>query len=150
MYEIKRAEKRIEDQIKIGERVIDIEFDIPAQYMALKETQQAIVEAQVAIRRAKEDNQTSDNIEKAIAQYGVAIVGLFNAIFGPDDTTYMIEFFQNNYQEMLEQTMPYINDKFLPLVQAYVAEQQSRQQELIKQTKAAGNRAQRRANKRKR
>ena len=75
--------------------------------------------------------------QQLVDEYGAAIIALFQAIFGDENTEKIIAFYEGNESEMLLDLFPFINDVIMPRVKEVSAARKE-------QLKAAANLAQRR------
>ena len=109
MYEIKKTENITED-LKItsnsGELVIRVEINISA--MARK-----ISAAQMALLAAKSKAEKEPNNTEILNQYGNATVRFFETVFGGENTEKIIEFYKNDYVNMVYDIFPFINGVIL-------------------------------------
>ena len=114
MYEIKRA-KKIEEQIKVGDKVLTVRLDPDAIALEYNKKVNAVIVAEKAINDFK--NGMSDDPLKT---YGDAAVSLLEIVFGEENAIYILEYFENNYIEMGLQVFPFIIDVVTPKVQEAV------------------------------
>ncbi len=120
MYQINVSE-RFEDKLvlnkKDGELVVDVSFD-------LLKMAQKFRSAQVDVLRAMKTAQ-GDSGEKAAA-LGEAIVGLFNLVFGNQNTEKIIAFYKEDYANMLLDLFPYIQNVIEPALRKESKERMQR------------------------
>lgn len=140
MYEIKRAEKNYIDQVKVGERILDIDFDVVSKYKDLKAAEAAVASLRMSHDRAMAQGASPEDVEKVVNTYGQAVVALITLVFGEENTIYILGFFQQKEEEALRQTMPYITECFMPAVNAMAEERRQESASKYAQTKL--NRAQ--------
>lgn len=129
MYQIKRnhlvEELQFEDNGKTLDISVDINIDsILQQY---NKAQYQIAQASIDSKKAADEN----DLEKAQEAMGNAIFGLFDVVFGHDQTEKIIEFYDNKPLEMLADITPFITDVVAPRVQ----EAQQRIEDRYKQVK---------------
>lgn len=115
MYKIKRnhlvEDLQIEDNGKTLDLKVDINVDsILQQY---NKAQYRIAQASQAAKEAANDK----DMEKAEEAMGNAIFGLFEVVFGQDQTQKIIEFYDNKALEMLGDIAPFITDVVAPKIQ---------------------------------
>ena len=115
MYKIKRnhlvEDLQIEDNGKILDLKVDINIDsILQQY---NKAQYRIAQAAQAAKKAANDKDM-ENIEVAM---GEAVLGLFEVVFGHDQTQQIIDFYNNRAFEMLTDISPFITEVVAPKIQ---------------------------------
>ena len=115
MYQIKRnhlvEELQFEDNGKTLDISVDINIDsILQQY---NKAQYQIAQASIDSKKAADEN----DLEKAQEAMGNAIFGLFDVVFGHDQTEKIIDFYDNKPLEMLADITPFITDVVAPRVQ---------------------------------
>lgn len=132
MYQIKRnhlvEDLEIEDNGKILKLAVDINLDT---------TLHAYNNAQYKIAQASQDAQkaTDENdIKSAEIAMGDAILGLFEVVFGAEQTQQIIDFYGNKPLEMLGDIAPFISDVVAPKI----LEAQKRLEERYKQVSKRG------------
>ena len=66
----------------------------------------------------QEVREASTEEEKAngIAVLGAAVVDLFEAVFGKEDTKTILDFYENRYVEMCQEVVPFITQIVIPEV----------------------------------
>ena len=132
MYQIKRnhivEDLEIEDNGKVLTLNVDINVDT---------TLQAYNKAQYKIAQASEDAKkaaTEKDTTLAEVAMGNAIFGLFEVVFGKEQTEKIIDFYDNKPLEMLGDIAPFITDVVAPRIQ----EAQQRIQDRYKQVRKRG------------
>lgn len=133
MYQIKRnhlvEELQIEDNGKILELKVDINID--SILHAYTHAQYAIAKASNDAKEAANDN----DIGKAEQAMGDAILGLFEVVFGAEQTKKIVKFYDNKSLEMLGDIAPFITEVVAPKV----AEAQQKIEERYKQVSKRGS-----------
>lgn len=115
MYQIKRnrivEDIEIEDNGKVLNLSVDLNVDtILHQY---NKAQYKIAQAAEAAKQAANDNDLA-SAEEAM---GNAILGLFEVVFGEDQTKQIIDFYgENKTLEMLGDISPFISDVVAPKI----------------------------------
>lgn len=126
-YQISRTDRLI-DEIELVNKsgevkaVLTINLDVTRIARSYRTSMLAISKAQENVRQMK---LRGDNFDQAVEELGNATIAAYNLIFGEENTAVMLEFFENEYLEMLEQTMPFIFDVIQPAIQAYVQRQKN-------------------------
>lgn len=120
MYRVKRSERIIETLCLTNSKgevikTIDVSIDIDAIASEFNRRRDAFLTAQrrfTAIHKAgKKVAYTT-----VYGEYGTALADLFEVIFGKEATADILEYFENNYIEMMIQIFPFINERIVPAI----------------------------------
>lgn len=125
MRELKRSSKIVE-QLKIGDKIIEINLSTTDLVTRFRKTQLDILHAEKEIKELQTKGIDSDNMTEAFEAYGNAIVRLFELIFGDENSQIILEFYENNYEEMALEVTPFINEVIVPKIQEVYQEQKSK------------------------
>ncbi len=60
--------------------------------------------------------------EEALETVGKAITDILEAVFGPEDASVILEFYDNRYMEMCVEVMPFVTDRVIPEVRRLAQE----------------------------
>ena len=115
MYKIKRNHLVEDLQIEDNGKTLDLKVDINVDSI-LKQYNRAQYRIAQASQAAKEAANEKD-MEKAEEEMGNAIFGLFEVVFGQDQTQKIVEFYDNKALEMLGDIAPFITDVVAPKIQ---------------------------------
>lgn len=124
MYELKRSEK-IEEEIKIGDDIIKVSLEVDDITKDFNKRYNAIIRAEQEINTLKNDG-TPEAMESASIAYGTAIIELLKLVFGEENTTKILEFYQNRNFEMAEQVFPFIIDVIYPKIQKSIQDKRKK------------------------
>ncbi len=113
MFELKRSEKIVE-QIKLGDEIIEVNLDAGAIQARFTKGYNELLRAQSALNGATSD--TLDAVSDKLEQYGNAVVGVLQVIFGEENTQKILAFYENNYTEMFTQIYPFIGEVIIPKI----------------------------------
>ena len=112
MYQIKRnhivEELEIEDNGKTLH--IDVDINVDNMIKAYTNAQYKIAQASINAKQATEDKDVS----KAEEAMGNAVLGLFEVVFGAEQTQKIVDFYDNKALEMLGDIAPFISDVIAP------------------------------------
>ena len=141
MYQVTRK-NRIKEQLQLchanGDIALTIDVDLNVDQIAgrVNKAYETLGMAQNALKKNAND-------DKAMEAYGDAVLAVFDVIFGEEDAKKIVDFYENNYSEMLLDIFPFINDEIMPKIREASA---SRREQLLAAAKMAerGNRAARR------
>ncbi len=93
--------------VKVDLQVERIMRDYNAAWAKIGQAQQKI----------KDLRTTTDGMAEAEAALGEAIMTLFALLFGKEQVTAIMDFYDGAYLEMLADFVPYISEKIVPAVQ---------------------------------
>lgn len=113
MFELKRSEKIVE-QIKLGDEIIEVNLNAGAIQARFTKGYNELLRAQNALNGATSD--TLDAVSDKLEQYGNAVVGVLQVIFGEENTQKILAFYENNYSEMFTQIYPFIVEVIIPKI----------------------------------
>lgn len=102
-----------------------------------------VSKAYETLAMAQNTLQESPRDARAMEAYGNAVIAVFDIIFGEENTQKIVEFYENNWSEMLLGLFPFINNEIMPKIQEASDERKAQLLEAAKASKK-GNRAQRR------
>ena len=112
MYQIKRnhivEELEIEDNGKILH--VDVDINVDSMIKSYTNAQYKIAQASIDAKKAADDK----DISKAEEAMGNAILGLFEVVFGAEQTKKIVKFYDNKSLEMLGDIAPFLNDVIAP------------------------------------
>lgn len=125
-YKVTRSSKIIDTLELIGsdgetKAVIDINIDTSRIAGEYRTRMLAITEAQKKVKEAADEG----DIQEAVKALGVGIVNAYQLVFGQQVTAELLEFFENDYQEMFLQTFPFLRDVVSPAITEYAKNQRS-------------------------
>ncbi len=100
----------LEDEDKQLTIAVNIHFERSAPL--IRKAQMALIEAEKAIQQ---DKKNPNNLET----YGNAVIALFAAVFGEQETGEILQFYEGQYTDMLTDILPYILYTVLPAMQLY-------------------------------
>lgn len=113
MYELRRSEKIVE-QIKVGDDVIEVNLDVGAIQARFIKGYNELLRAQTALNGITGDNM--DAMSERLEQYGNAVVGVLQVVFGEENTQKILDFYEDNFTEMFTQIYPFIAEVVLPKI----------------------------------
>lgn len=116
-YQARRSSVLTEDIELINknnevEKVLHIEFDADRMAREFNVARNGIIRAQKEVK----EGTAAD----AYAAFGNAAIEMFKVVFGEENTLAILEFYENNYVEMVSELMPFITDVAAPAVQQAV------------------------------
>lgn len=122
-YQVSRHKRVIEDLELTDESGnvietlhIDLDADVMARQLSVKHL--ALINAQKAMQNA----QDSQEADKKLEVIGNTVTDLFEAVFGPDNTRKIINFYDNRYIEMCQEVLPFVVNIVIPKVRSAAKE----------------------------
>lgn len=124
-YQAKRSGSVSEDLELVNEwgevaKTIHVHLDADAlngsiskQYVKLLNLQKRIPELQ---------QMSPEQLPEVHEEIGNAVITLFRSVFGEENTQVILDFYNNRYQEMIREIMPFITDVVLPQVRKLAAQ----------------------------
>ncbi|HNX64899.1 MAG TPA: hypothetical protein PKI60_06940 [Oscillospiraceae bacterium] len=115
-YQVKRL-KKIEDAIELLNndgsvaKVISVNLTVEDIALQINKARNDIISAQLFIKKAG-----IEQISEAQEQLGTAVISLFNLVFGEQQTAEILDFYENNYSEMITCIFPFISDVIFPAI----------------------------------
>ena len=114
MYQVTRK-NRIKEQLQLchadGTVALTAEVDLNVDVIASR-VSKAYETLGMAQNALSEDPRNPATMEA----YGNAVIAVFNVIFGEEQTAAIVEFYENNYTEMLLDLFPFINNEIMPKI----------------------------------
>ena len=110
MYQVVRNHVVEDLQLKDGDKELILHVDLSVDRIL-----QQYAAAAKALTEAQRDLQkgvTEDKVEAL----GGAILGVFEIVFGVEQATKLVEFYDESYAEMLADVAPFINDVVAPKI----------------------------------
>ncbi len=116
-YQARRSSVLTEDIELINknnevEKVLHIEFNADRMAREFNTARNGIIRAQKEVNEGKAAD--------AYTAFGKAAIEMFKVVFGEENTLAILEFYENNYVEMVSELMPFITDVAAPAVQQAV------------------------------
>ena len=108
MRELTRK-KRIFEELKVGDDILKINIDPTAMLPEYNRARDALLVAQ---------SVAQSGAEADLAQFGQAVVDMMEILLGKENAKVIIAFYEDNYVEMLEQVLPYMEEVIVPQMTA--------------------------------
>lgn len=101
-------------ELEDGDKQLTVSVSVHFERSAplIRKAQMALIEAEKAIQQ---DKKNPNNLET----YGNAVIALFAAVFGEQETGEILQFYEGQYTDMLTDILPYILYTVLPAMQLY-------------------------------
>lgn len=137
-YQVQRK-SRIKETLELldetGAVVESLDVDLNVDQIAgrVNKAYEVLGAAQTALQK----NARSD---ESLEAYGKAVLAVFDVIFGEDGTKKLISFYDGNFNEMLLDVFPFINDEVMPKIRAASADRREQMLAAVKASKKARRR----------
>ena len=112
---------------------LDVDLNVDQIAGRVNKAYEVLGAAQTALQK----NARSD---EALEAYGKAVLAVFDVIFGEDGTKKLISFYDGNFNEMLLDVFPFINDEIMPKIRAASADRREQMLAAVKASKKARRR----------
>lgn len=134
MYQVQRK-NRIKEELQLVNAdgtvadIITVDLNVDEIAARVSKSYETLGMAQNAL-------QEDPHSEKLLEAYGNAVVAVFTVIFGEDGCNKILNFYENNYTEMLLDLFPFINDVIMPKIREA---SEARKQQLVNAAKMTKN-----------
>lgn len=121
-YQIKRRQKTIEKLELADENgkviyVLEVQLDADDMVKKIHRKYTELTRALSETTEIKHKTESGEEIEECIEKLGHAVVSLFEAVFGTDDTRKILDFYDSRYIEMCRDVVPFITKVVIPKLQ---------------------------------
>ena len=99
-----KREKTIEVEMAAGK----LAKDLSREYVNLVRAQRKVQDMQAL------EDQGAESLTDAYKQLGAAVITIMETVFGKEDTQTIMDFYENDYVEIVQQIMPFIINVILP------------------------------------
>lgn len=122
-YQVKRSKKVVETLELVDENgeiveVISIDLDVDTVARQISKDHIELVKAGTELQEInkKIKDQENPKLQEMMEKYGNAVIKLFNTVFGEENTTKIVKFYENRYVEMSLEVTPFVVNVILPRV----------------------------------
>lgn len=115
MFTVQRKKRRIHETLQLlneegtQELTVVVDLDIDQIAARVNKSYEKIGMLQNDLRKNPRDTRTME-------AFGQAVLEIFKIIFGDDQAMKILEFYDENYTEMLVDLFPFINEEIMPQV----------------------------------
>jgi len=141
MYKLSR-EKKIIEQIELdGGEVIDINIDVENISNDFNQAYNKVIAAEKKMAELKVKTDNKEVIDLNIERdYGEAVIALFSVVFGEENTSKILNYYENRYIEMSSEVFPFIINVVVPRMKTYMEEKRKKLENNYLATKNLGKR----------
>lgn len=137
MYTIQRKNKHIHEELELlsidgtekMHATVDLDIDQIMERMAKSYEMMGMLQNEL-----KKDPKN----RKTIEAFGLSVLEIFKIIFGDDQTSEILKFYDNDYTEMLVDLFPFINDEIMPKVKEASRHRREQLEEAANVSRRAG------------
>lgn len=112
MYQLQRK-NRIKETLQL-KNSDGTQADLLVVDLNIDEIADRVYKNMELIAMAQNELKKNPKGEKALEAFGNALIGTLKVIFGDQQTTRLLAFYENNYTELLLDIFPFINDVIMP------------------------------------
>lgn len=120
--------KKVSEQIDVDGQILDINVNVAKTSLHFNEAYNNVL-------RLQNVDITSDNVVEQFEQLGNAVIELLEVILGKKQTETLINAYDEDYIQLLEDIVPFIDQKIKPAMIEYSKEKQRIAAEKYKQNK---------------
>lgn len=118
-YQAKRSKKVIEDFELVNENdqvehVLHVELDAGSMVEKIRKKYVDLVRVQEEVSNINPKESSVEEVQNAYTKLGMSVVAIIEAVFGVEDGGKILEFYENNYVDMVRQVIPFITTVVLP------------------------------------
>lgn len=118
-YQAKKRKRFVESFELIDEngnlfKTLHVELDADDMVTKINRKYTALCQVLKETTEAKRKSQSNEEIQGCIETLGNAVIHLFEAVFGVEDTKTIVEFYDNRYIEMCNEVVPFITKFVIP------------------------------------
>lgn len=125
MYTIQRKNKHIHEELELlsidGKEKMNVTVDLDIDQIAAR-----MAKAYEMMGMLQNELKKDPKNPATMEAFGQAVIEIFKIIFGEDQAGDILEWYENDYTEMLVDLFPFINDQIMPKVKE--ASRQRREQ----------------------
>lgn len=118
-YQAKRSHKVTEDLELINERgevekVIHVSLDADEMVRTINDKYIALLDAQKEAQQIRAGKDDPETISAAYEKLGNIVVDMFQAVFGVENTSDILDFYGDRTTEMCREVLPFVTQVILP------------------------------------
>ncbi len=121
-YQIKRKQKVTEhlelvDENGVVVHVLEVNLDADNMVKKIHRKYAELMKTLSETTEIKRKAESGEILEECVEKLGHAVVALFEAVFGVDDTKKILDFYDSCYFEMCTDVVPFITEVVIPQIQ---------------------------------
>lgn len=126
-YQAQRHKKVVEDLELLNEdgtvaHVLHVDLDPDNMIVKLSRKYTELTKALVEVESMKREGMSAEETVEAVEKLGCIEIDMIESVFGEEDTKTILAFFENRYEEMAKEIIPFITSVVLPQINKIRAE----------------------------
>ena len=117
-FVLKRS-KKIEESVQIGDEIIPVSLDIGKINGDFNTRYRNLVNAECELKQI-DKGATPEQLLALQTAYGNGVISLMELIFGVDGAKKIVDFYESDYLELLENIIPFVQETIMPKMREYV------------------------------
>ena len=122
--------KKLEDTIELvnesgGSETLRVSLDLDTVARDFLQKYNTFTATHRKLRELQKQKKTA-NFDQVAALYGSVVIDLLELVFGKENASKILAFYENSYFEMVQQIMPYITERVLPEIREALKQQKNR------------------------
>lgn len=118
-YQARRQKKLQEEFQLVDERgevvkTLYVSLDADTTVVNINRKYAALTKSLYETNELRRKANNSEQLEECLEKLGRAVVNILEAVFGEEDTEFILQFYDNRYIEMTQEVMPFISEVVLP------------------------------------
>ena len=118
-YQAVRSWKIIEDFELVNENgcvehTLHVELDTGSMVEKIRRKYAALLRAQADTADICIDKNSAEEVQDAYMKLGMAVTDIIEAVFGEEDGSKILAFYENDYADMVKQVIPFISGVVIP------------------------------------
>ena len=118
-YQARRQKKLQEEFQLVDERgevvkTLYVSLDADTTVVNINRKYAALTKSLYETNELRRKAINSEQLEECLEKLGRAVVNILGAVFGEEDTEFILQFYDNRYIEMTQEVMPFISEVVLP------------------------------------
>ena len=120
-YQAKKQKRFVEDFQLVDEndnifKTLHVKLSADDMLAKINRKYTVLCQTLAETNEIKHKVQSNKEIGDCLEKLGNAVVNLFEAVFGEEDTKTIVEFYENRYTEMCQEVVPFISNIVIPRI----------------------------------
>lgn len=120
-YQAKKQKRFVEDFQLVDEngnilKTLHVQLSADDMLAKINRKYTTLCQTLAETNEIKRKAQSNENIGDCLEKLGNAVVNLFEAVFGEEDTKTIVEFYESRYAEMCQEVVPFISNIVIPRI----------------------------------
>lgn len=120
-YQAQRHKRVVEDLELLNEdgtvaHVLHVDLDADNMIVKLSRKYTELIKALAEVNDMKREDMSAEETVEAVEKLGRIEIDMIESVFGEEDTKTILTFFENRYEEMAKEILPFITTVVIPKV----------------------------------